>query len=125
MEIPEHLISILDELYFELSSQKLEVCLIPNKDISKTDRKLRVATSINPEWYQELCNNYPSTRNRKKKLFDTKIKRKYILKVFERMIRNKKSKSIYAKDLLKIAKDRFELYEKLKEGELIPWDNQF
>lgn len=41
------------------------------------------------------------------------------------MIKNKKSNSKYAADLLDEAIRRKELYDKLAKKELIPWNNQF
>lgn len=86
MVIPDNLIPIIDEMYYELSTEKLEVCLIPNNDEQKPDRLLRAAISVNPQWYRELCLNYPCTRIKKRTARKdyTKIKRKDILYIYIR-----------------------------------------
>ena len=129
MVIPENLIPLLDEMLYELSTEKLEVQLVPGNDPDKTKdgRFIRAAISKNPQWYSELCENYPCTRIKKRndRKDGTKIKRKYIFEVLERMIRNKTSNSVYASDLLEIAKNRKEMYDDLSKYENIPWNDQF
>ena len=122
MVIDNDLIPLLDEMYFELSSERLEVCLIPSKQegCAKDGGMIRAVCAQNPEWYQKLCFNYPCTRTKKRsnRKDHTRIKRRNVLQLLERMVRNKKSNSMYAGDLLEVAKTRKELYE-------IPWKNQF
>jgi len=131
VKITLDLIPLLDEMYYELSSERLEVCLIPSRDpeVAAYGGMIRAVTSRNPAWYRSLCNDYPCTRakKRKGKKDYTKIKRRDILKILERMIRNKKSNSIYAEQMLDVAKDRKELYDRLATETLgdVPWDNQF
>lgn len=126
MVVEEELIPFLDEMYMDLSTYKLEVCLIP---FGKDGRCIRAAHSQNVDWYRKFCENYPCTRIKKRnpRKDGTKIKRKDTLKILERMIRNKKSKSKYALDLLQIAEDTKKLYDELQaeEEKEIPWDNQF
>lgn len=129
MEIRKELIPLLDEMLMELSTERLDVCLVPgsNPDAVKDGKMIRAAISQNPKWYKDLCQAYPCTRfkSRGDRKDYTKIKRQYILLVLERMISNKKSKSVYASFLLGIAEERKELYDRLAEAEYKPWDNQF
>lgn len=127
IEIPEHLVPLLDEMLYEMTEQRLEVCLVPDHNGNEY-KMIRVACNRNPDWYREFCQRYPCTRRKKrtKRKDYTRINRKRTLKILEHMIRKRTSKSIYAEDLLQIAKDRYELYEQYKEEfEFKPWNNQF
>ena len=135
MKVPKNLIPILDEMYYELSTEQLEVCLVPEyqHDDDMSGRMIRAVTGQNPDWYKELCARYPSTRKRRKR-DDTKIKRAYTLVLLERMMRRGKSMSMYVEDLLEVAREREELYQTYQKSaleclcvteEAIPWDNQF
>lgn len=127
MVVPEHLIPMLEEMLYELSENRLEVCLIPGKiESAVNDGKLiRVAHSTNVKWYQDLCADYPCTRNKKRnnRKDYTKIKRIYIYKVLRWMINNKKSESRYADFLLTIAEERYKSFEQYSAD--VAWDNQF
>jgi len=130
MGIPEHLVPILDEMHYELSSYRLEVCLIPGKnaEVAADGRMIRVACGTNVSWYRELCGLYPCTRGKKRSARKdyTKIKRKYIELVLERMVRNKSTESKYGEDLLAFAEDRFKVFQRLEEKTTFePWNNQF
>lgn len=131
-EINEDLIPLIDEMLMELSTEKLEVCLVPGNVSEAVDdgKMIRVAVSQNPKWYRDLCESYPCTRYKKRsdRKDYTKIKRQGVILVLENMIKNKKSKSMYAQFLLDYAKDRKKLYDRLAEAENPenkPWDNQF
>ena len=106
----------------EVSEQRLEVCLVPGNrpEVVEDGRMIRAAYSVNPDWYQELCESYPCTRRKKRNARKdwTKVKRAYTIKVLNRMIRNQKSTSVYAEYLLDVAKSRHERFD-------TPWNNQF
>lgn len=134
MVVDDNLIPLLEEMLYELMENRLVVCVVPGNDGNVNDdgRKVRAVTSQNVEWYQELCLAYPSTRIRKNLSPDTKIRRKNVVRVLERLIATGKSLSMYAGDLIAVATDRHKLYELLAvsdtEQELLgldPWDNQF
>ena len=124
MEVPAHLIPLIDEMYFELSSNRLEVEVIREGD---ADRGIRCAVSKNPSWYQDLCANNPCTRlkRRRGKKDWTRIKRRDTLETLERMLKFGKSKSQYAVEIIDTAQTRYESYERLRKIESVPWDNQF
>lgn len=122
--VDEKYIPLLDEMLYELYENRLEVCLVPGTH-SDDDRMIRAAVSNNTDWYQQLCKDNPSTRKRRNRAFDTKIRRRNVELLLTRMIKNKQSSSVYAEYLIDIAKDRFDLYEKYKNEDTIPWDNQF
>jgi hypothetical protein len=131
MVIDSALVPLLDEMFYELSEERLEVGLVPGNNPEKVDngRMIRVAISVNPDWYQELCAMYPGsrTKHRPPHRKDTKIKRQYIMIVLERMIRNRRSNSKYAEYLLDYAKDRKGSLDSYQEEEHVPepWNNQF
>lgn len=126
MNIEQKYIPILEEMLQELYENQLVVCLVPCKyGYERDGGTVRAVCSENVGWYKDLCLMYPSSRKRKNRAFDTKVKRKYIFSVLERMIKNGSSNSNYAKDLMEIAKDRYNTYEELRKANEIPWDNQF
>ena len=61
MVIDQSLVPIIDEMYMELSENRLQVQLVPGDiDSAVNDGKMiRVAVSKNPEWYQEMCITLP------------------------------------------------------------------
>jgi len=119
------LIPQLDEMLFELQTNELQVCLVPgdNLDAVKDGKMVRAAVGTNPGWCQELCLLNPCTRikSRTTRKDHTKVKRQYIIKVLEIMIKNQRSRSAYAEYLLGIAADRRDIATQDFE----PWDNQF
>lgn len=134
VKIDDELIPILNEMYMDLSMNKLEVCLVPG-DHPDQDRQIRAVCNSNPYWYKKFCKDHPCTRCKKRsdRKDHTRIKRNYTLIALERMIRNKQSSSQYAEYLIDIAKDMLETYkeyeelmkESKEEFRFKPWDNQF
>jgi hypothetical protein len=123
INIPEDLITYLDGMLFDMDKCRLEVCLIPSR--RDPDGKIRAASGQNSLWYQTLCAAYPRPGCTKAKI-RTIIKRQYIIKVLERMISRKRSRSKYAEYLLDVARDRREFYDSLeKQDEDVLWNNQF
>lgn len=123
ISIPEGIIPYLDEMLLEMDECRLEVCLIPSR--KDPDGKIRAATGQNPLWYQTLCAIYPRP-GRTKAEIRTIIKRRYTIKVLERMISGKHSTSKYAEYLVGVARDRQEFYDSLEKQDMnVPWDNQF
>jgi len=115
MTVPKKLQGTLEFMYQELKKNKLRVCLVKAPEQNHPGHMIRVVENKNPWWYQELCRSYPDGRkeNHLKKKPRTKLKRKAILKVLERMYIIGLSKSPYAKDILELAK---EYEERFKEG---------
>ena len=108
----------LDEMLLELSENRLEVCLVPNRDPDKPERMLRAAVSQNPEWYRELCRLYPDTRppGKYKKKPRTIIKRRAVTRILSVMVSKGYSVSKYAEYLRDVAHSRIDIK---------PWNNQF
>lgn len=134
IKIDDELIPILDEMYMDLSINKLEVCLVPGTH-SDQDRQIRTLCNQNPYWYKKFCEDHPCTRIKKRteRKDHTRIKRKNTLEILDRMIRNKQSSSKYAEYLIDIAKDMLETYKEYEalmkqskeEFRYKEWDNQF
>lgn len=129
IRVPEKLIPILDEMLMELTENRLEVCLIPSKkpETAADGGMIRAVCSKNPDWYRDLCLRYPCNRSKKRNVRKdhTRIKRACILGLLERMIKNRKTRSMYAEDLLEVAEQRYQMYSELEAQEFEPWDNQF
>ena len=49
----------------------------------------------------------------------------YIYKVFEHMLKNKNTNSVYGMYIIDVATSRMEVYNRLEAAEFEPWDNQF
>lgn len=113
--ITQDLIPILEEMLYELSTNRLETCLVPSRIESYRDSggMIRVSTSNNPKWYKDLCDLFPDSRpkGRNKKKPRTIVKRKHILKLLDCLIRNHKSPSKYAHHIIDEAKRRNEFYD--------------
>ena len=113
------LIPVFREMYWDLIGNKFEWAFVPHPDYQKDQdgcrkRECRVP---NPEWYRDLLRKYPSGRkksrnyqNPKKVGCDSKIKRRNLESVLERLSEGKTSTSKYVSDLEEIAQ------KMLKEG---------
>jgi len=101
----------------QLNKNRLQVGLAVAPEEAHSGHKIRVVDGTNPEWYQELCAKYLSTnrKNRKKrngkKHDDTKIKRRRIIEALTLLSQGRMSRSIYAEDLLELARDLEEEWE--------------
>jgi hypothetical protein len=80
----------------------LTVTLIPsnNRDIALRGGCIRSVVTHNPEWYRNLCAANPSSRVRKSRKSDTRVKRVRIVLALERMMSEIPSKSTYAPALI-------------------------
>lgn len=90
----------------ELESSKLEVALVPldprKRNYNEGGCK-RVAVSKNATWYQKLCAQYPSSRGTRRGGFDTRLKRRNVLRALLRLQRGLYVGK-YRQDLLRIAR---------------------
>lgn len=92
-------------MYYDLVSNRLIICLVPNKneEKEKDGLKIRQVESNNPQWYSELCKRYPRKKNQNRKCKRTIIKRERILSILNLLKNGKESKSKYAYCLKEIA----------------------
>lgn len=95
----------LREMYHEFIEKRLEVILIPQREPANVGACIRVASQNNCRWYRELCADFPSRRTRQYRKFKTKIKRRYITDIMERLLAGKKSKSAYADWITRYARN--------------------
>jgi hypothetical protein len=97
----ERLIQMLNEL----ESHKLEVMLAPSR---RSDRRewdmIRVVCDAPPRWYRNLCNRHPSSRGVRRGKFDTRIRRRDVLRLLERMASGRPVVSKYAPELAQLAR---------------------
>jgi len=94
----------LVEMLAELESSPLATVLAPSKRAINPWDQIRVNVSVPPLWYRNLCSQYRSHRGVRRGKFDTKIKRAAIIRVLTRLANGKRTWSMYAPELLKIAK---------------------
>jgi len=87
----------------QLEAERLTVVLVPAKHGAGM---LRAVQNQNPQWYQEFCAQYESQRSkpRKRKHFDTKIKRAHTLRALAELSTGQ-VKSKYAQRLLPYVED--------------------
>ncbi|OPZ65972.1 MAG: hypothetical protein BWY85_00139 [Firmicutes bacterium ADurb.Bin506] len=89
----------------DLSSNVLQVCLVPSRvpEVAARCGMIRAVISRNPLWYRKLCARYSSRRRRRSCKPDTRIKRANVLAVLERLSRGLPSRSPYVSDLLDLS----------------------
>lgn len=94
----------------DMQEQRLQVVLIPAPEPQHPTHMVRNAITQNPEWYRELCKTYETHRTcpRKRKHPDTRLKRRNIIRILERLISVGSSSSKYTEDLLKIAEEYYQ-----------------
>lgn len=76
----------------QLESHRLEVVLVPLNPRLRGYNEggcKRVVADKPPNWYRKFCANHPSSRGVRRGKFDTKIKRKNVLRALRRMIDGK------------------------------------
>lgn len=100
----------LVEMLYELQTNWLEVVLIPQKDPANADACIRRSISQNVDWYRQLCANHESSgkQSKRRKKFQTKIKRKDIISTLTRLIGKGECDRKYADELVEIAKHRLQ-----------------
>jgi len=108
IKISLELIESLKFMLTQLEQNRLEVDLIDAPEPMHVEHKIRVKNSSNPVWYSELCVNNPGTwfkRTHKSSARGTAIRRKYIILLLNRLIKNNPIESKYNEQLLEIAQE--------------------
>jgi hypothetical protein len=96
----------LNEMLAELETYRLEVVLVPCRRFVNEGGMIRVAAGKNAKWYSEFCYDHSSSRARVHRLHDTKIKRRNVLRLLNRLILTGESRSKYAGEIRGIAMRR-------------------
>jgi hypothetical protein len=100
-------VNAFDLLLADLQSNQLVTILAPSK---RSDRRewdqIRVNLSENPRWYRKLCAEHPSSRGYHRG-FDTRIKRRNVTRLLEKLAAGSPVKSKYADELRRIAEKKF------------------
>jgi hypothetical protein len=99
----------LEILLMELESSRLEVGLVPARRETNIGAMIRVAFSRNCTWYRQFCSRHLSSRFRRNSCVDTKIKRRDVERLLRRLIAGCSSRSMYAAELLALARRRVEV----------------
>jgi hypothetical protein len=96
----------LVQMLAELESHQLQVCLVPlspsRRGYNEGGMK-RALMDRNPKWYRDLCLRFPSSRVRRHRKPDTRIRRRDILRILTRLAMGLRSRSKYADELRAIA----------------------
>lgn len=97
----------LHQLLNELESHQLQVILVPlnprQRNYNDGGMKRCVADK-SPRWYALFCAQHPSSRGVRKGKFDTRIKRKNVLRLLRRLSAGLPSCSKYADEIRGIAR---------------------
>lgn len=98
--------NIFRKMYEELASNQLEVGLIPADDKKHYSHCVRAVFQQNPQWYQELCKRYEANRKKPRRSWkhDTRIKRRHILNILQRLANGESGFSRYEEPLREYAK---------------------
>lgn len=102
-ERPEAVQIGLEIMLAELESSSLEVVLVPCRRWVCEEGCVRVAISRNCDWYRRFCGLHGSDRVRRNALFDTRIKRRAIVRLLGRLIVGAPTRSKYVSELLALA----------------------
>lgn len=86
----------LNEMLAELETYRLEVILVPQRRHTNEGGMIRMAAGKNPKRYSEFCYDHSSSRVRVHLKHDTRIKRRNVLRLLNRLILTGKSRSKYA-----------------------------
>lgn len=125
MKINPKLIPIIEEILSEFMESKPDTIKVPSKTHEGSWN--RITTTFNPEWYRDMCKDFPrgyDKHNRKgpnKKKPRTIVKRKETILLMERLIKNMESKSKYTSYIAGEAERRLEAYS----GSQSEFENQF
>jgi hypothetical protein len=90
----------IEDMYFELLGNKLEVVLIPAPDTRHSNHCIRAVQYANPKWYQDFCAMYPTSRARGK--LSTIIKRRETISALEKIMQGATT-GIYVERLLEFS----------------------
>ncbi len=89
-----------------LESHRLDVQLVPLnprlRNFNEGGMK-RVVADRNANWYRDFCRRHLSSRKRNHKKPDTRIKRRDVIRLINRLIGGKTTTSKYADELRRIA----------------------
>jgi hypothetical protein len=120
---PEQLMPVLRSMYEELRRTRLSVVVVPAPDPKHQGHKIRVVDEQNPWWYREICSRYPSRSKSHKKnpQKHTRVKRRNILAVLEKMVSVQRTSSSFEQDILEMAQYELERWEE----ELDQFESQF
>lgn len=93
----------LIQMQAEFESQQLVIALVPCRYRVNEGGCIRVAISKNATWYSAFCARHLSSRQRAKALVDTRIKRRNVERLLQRLVDGRPTRSKYAPELLKEA----------------------
>lgn len=108
--LSEHLKFTLQDMYYDFMEHHLEVILVPQNDPPNVGACIRVASSSNCQWYMDLCSDFEAKYSIKYRKFKTKVKRKEIERILNRLIAGKSCQSKYADWILTYANNLSEQY---------------
>lgn len=100
-------VNAFELLLADLQSNQLVTILAPCRRACNEGGCVRVNMSENPKWYRKLCAAHASSRGVRRGGFDTRIKRRNVSRLLEKLAAGAPVKSKYADELRKIAEKKF------------------
>jgi len=88
-----------DMMLAELGERELEVHLAPAPEPAFTGHMVRVVANSNPPWYRAICERHPAGRKRKNRHFDTRVKRRDMVRILQELEAGLSPRGIYADEL--------------------------
>lgn len=88
-----------------LPDKRLDVCLGSAPKRRFTGHMIRVVNERNPQWYRDLCADYPSSRRIRRCKFDTVIRRQGVIRALQE-ISDGRCQSTYARRVMPYVRQR-------------------
>lgn len=97
---------LLQQMLAELESHRLTVMLVPLnprlRNYNEGGMK-RVVSDKSPRWYAKFCAQHPSSRGVRRGKFDTRIRRRDVLRILTKLTQGRRTWSKYADELRRLA----------------------
>jgi len=131
---PENLRGFFADMLYELQTQRFKACQVPDiRPTALEGKNIWIIESRNPRWYSQLIRKYPKNRFKKWKWqkkaskslreADSRIVRRDIERILQKLSQGLPVSSIYLDDLLDIAKERLKCGEKcIADEEIYLWE---
>lgn len=97
----------LEWMLAELEGNQLMIALVPARREANTGAMIRVACAKNAKWYSDFCTRHLSSRERRRALPDTRIKRRNTVRALNQLLTHTPAGK-YGPELTKIAKAMLE-----------------
>lgn len=90
----------------ELENSGLDVVLVPSRhwECARRGGMVRMSQNQNCQWYRELCSRNLSSRVRCNQALDTRIKRRNVIDLLQRLVKGRPTRSSYLDQLIELSR---------------------